>query len=142
MDPVEEQVWLDEQEANILRYLGAEGIVIDHDLQIEWGLAPIVSLWRTQSRENRILWIVSGDLPTDFVDDASLSDARAAMAMICARWLEVAGFILKAKQHPTIHIGSGLPPPELKTLGDLLKRRATTLQSWTSSDAKWAEGTA
>ena len=142
LDPAEEQEWLDEQEQNVLRYLNSENIAADGDLQIEWCIAPIVALWRADCGDETQMWIICGDLPTDFVRDSAIVDGRQAMKALCRRWLEVAGYLLQGAQHPKIQMGSGLGAAEMKELGNLLQRRAMMLQEWTVNDAKWAEGTA
>jgi hypothetical protein len=142
MDPAEDQEWLDEQESRIVQYLASEGLEVDGDPEIEWCVAPIVALWHTRCA-GRSVWVISGDLPTDFlVDQSSIGGARQAMRAFCSRWQQVSECMLQGKQHPSIVIGSLLEAGELTELGDLLKRRATILQKWVDDNVSWVEGTA
>jgi len=79
LGPAEEQEWLDEQEKNTLRYFESASIIVESDLEIEWCVAPIVALWRANRMGLRPIWVISGDLPTDYLDDPSLGQARTVM---------------------------------------------------------------
>ena len=44
MDPADEMEWLDEQEPLALEYLAQQGLTTPGELEIEWCLAPYVSI--------------------------------------------------------------------------------------------------
>ena len=71
--------------------------------------------------------------------DKAVKDARGAAQAFGRRWSEVAGHLLKGKQHPTIAIGRGQDPKGLKELGNLLQRRATLLLKWVEDPSIWEE---
>ena len=122
-----------------IELLQTERVPVDDDLAIEWAIAPIVALWSAGSKGSRI-WIISGDLPTDYVADPSIGSAREAMRAFVKRWNDVSAHLLKGQQHPTVTIGSGSAKKELTALGDILKRRAEVLHDWVENKAKWAQG--
>lgn len=140
IDYADEQEWLDEQEENCLKYLGSEGISIKGDPEIKWCVCPVVSLWESEGSGSHRIWVVSGDLPTDHMHDDADQDARAIMRSFCARWQDVSKALLRGVQHPTIKIGVRCSPEGLKSLGQLLKKRATTLGGWVENKSKWSEG--
>lgn len=139
MDPVEEQVWLDEQESNIARYLASQGLAMKGRGEIEWCLGPVVSLWRVNCG-GRSCWVISGDLPTDFLVDDGSNGARDAMREFCSRWLEASEEMRRGKQHPAIAIGSATDVGELKELGESLFNRASLLKRWIEDAATWSKG--
>jgi hypothetical protein len=140
MDPAKEQQWLDEQESIIGGYLKTQNVTVSSRGRIEWCLAPYVSLWSFDGVGTSRVWAISGDLPTDYVVDLLVTDARTAMQALAARWAEVSAFMLKGKHHPTVVIGANRSPEELKELGDLLRRRADLLEDFAGDDDKWASG--
>jgi Domain of unknown function (DUF4826) len=137
-DPAEEQEWLDEQESYALDYLDRESVAHDAELDIEWCLSPHVSVWTSPARgKTPRTWIICGDLPADFIQDKRISDARSAVRAFGARWTDVSRYMLKGELHPSIRIGAGTEPNELKRLGDLLNRRASLLLKWCEDDSVW-----
>ena len=137
-DPAEEQEWLDEQEAHALDYLDRESVAHDANLEIEWCLAPYVSVWSSPGRgKTPRTWIICGDLPADFIQDEMISDARSAVRAFSTRWTDVSRCMLKGELHPTIQIGVSTKPNELKELGDLMNRRASLLLKWCADDSVW-----
>jgi hypothetical protein len=138
-DPAEEQEWLDEQEAAALDYLDRESVTHDGRLQIEWCLAPYVSVWSLPPRGKKAprTWIICGDLPTDYLQDARVTDARSAVRAFAERWADVSSYMLKGKPHPTIRIGKSTKANKLKELGDLLNRRAQLLLEWCQDASVW-----
>jgi hypothetical protein len=137
-DPAEEQEWLDEQEAYALDFLDRESVAHAAELEIEWCLAPYVSVWSSPSRgKTPRIWTICGELPADFIQDERIPDARSAVRAFGARWADVSGYMLKGQLHPTIRIGESTEPSELKELGDLLNRRVSLLLKWCEDDSVW-----
>jgi hypothetical protein len=79
-------------------------------------------------------WVVSGDLPTDYLSGHDATDARTALAAFATRWREVSAYMLRGEEHPTVRIGSADNRYEL---GDLLRGRAEVFQEWADDDAMW-----
>ena len=137
-NPKVEAQWIAEQRDVVEQYLQREevrhrGVA----RQPDWFLAPYVSVWRVTSKKNPNAvgwWVVSGDLPTDYLGGDDATDARTALAAFGRRWLEVSGCMLRGEEHPTIKIGR---EGNRRELGDLLRRRAQILQNWTDDDSMW-----
>jgi len=136
--PVHEQVWLDEQEGAALHYLDREGVPHAGRLTVEWCLAPHVSVWSLPSADGPAkTWVISGDLPTDYLTGPHVSGARSAVRAFAERWIDVSRHMLEGRCHPTIRIGDPDDPDRMKELGDLLRRRADLLLRWAGDDAVW-----
>jgi hypothetical protein len=120
-------------------YLAQQGVTTTGELEIEWCLAPYVAIWTLPKGGAANTWVISGDLPTDYLSDARIKRARSAAKAFGRRWLEVAEHLLQGRQHPTIAIGRGQGAKKLKTLGDLLQRRANLLVQWSNDPSKWEE---
>jgi hypothetical protein len=137
-DPEMEARWLAEQRSNVQRYLGVEGV--HHggvSPEAAWFVAPFVSVWTVESvaKPGAIgWWAISGDLPTDYLSGHDATDARSALAAFSSRWRNVAGYMLRGEDHPTIKVGSRQDGP---LLGDLLQRRARILDDWVNDNEMW-----
>ena len=137
-DPEVEADWLAEQRGNVQRYLGVEGV--HHGgvaAEAAWFVAPYVSVWTVESVATPGAigwWAISGDLPTDYLSGRDATDARGALAAFSSRWRNVAGYMLRGEEHPTIKIGS---PRDGPALGDLLQRRARILDDWVNDNEIW-----
>ncbi len=139
-DPEVEMEWLDEQEENIARYLELESVSVKDEPAIMWCLAPYVSIWTLAPDADRDrIWIVSGDLPTDYIIDADISDARTAASAFAKRWVDVSECMIQGQSHPTIQIGHMNDPNKRRELGELLRRRASILSKWATDDSIWEE---
>jgi hypothetical protein len=136
-DPADEMEWLDDQETLALDYLTREGVAVAGGLEVEWSLPPYVSLWTLPAGGGGKTWVISGDLPTDYLRDDRVTDARSAARAFGRRWREVAGHLARGERHPTIEIGRSRPAAELVELGDLLRRRAELLVRWSDDPSKW-----
>src|SRR5690242_10700557 len=92
-DPQLEAQWVAEQRENVMSYLQSEGV--QHGgvaAEAEWFLAPYVSVWiaRSMKKPDTVgWWVISGDLPTDYLSGNEASDVRTALAAFAARWNEV-----------------------------------------------------
>jgi hypothetical protein len=138
-DPADEMEWLDEQEANALEYLAAQGGGNPDSLEVQWSLPPYVSIWTVPDTGAAKTWVICGDLPTDFLRDEAVQDARSAASAFGTRWLDVSAHLSQGKQHPEISIGRGLSAGKLRELGDLLRSRAELLVQWSEDPSYWEE---
>lgn len=137
-DPAVEAAWLVEQRANVVAYLEKQSIP-DHGVSTDpkWFVAPYVSLWPVESSKMPGAigwWVISGDLPTDYLSALDANDPRSALMAFCRRWRDVSVYMLRDEEHPTIKIGY---PQNRRELGDLLRRRADILQKWAEDDEIW-----
>jgi hypothetical protein len=137
-DPKLEAEWLAEQREKVLGYLQDEAVL--HGgvaANADWFCAPYASIWAVESvtRSDAVgWWVISGDLPTDYLSGGDASDARAAMAAFARRWREASVYLLQGKQHPTVSYG---PPGREREFGDLLSRRAEILEDLVNDDEMW-----
>ena len=136
-DPAVEDRWLQEQQRIVLDYLLREKVVRPNDLKCQWFLVPYVSLWAGGIPDSARLWIISGDLPTDYERMADSSTAREAMAAFAARWGAAALLMSEGKTPPEFHIGNTKNVGEQKMLADLLCRRASLFTEWVADDSFW-----
>jgi len=133
-NPNVKQAWLDEQKENVKRYLSDESISFDKAPKIEWFLVPYISVWHIQTD----LWIISGDLPTDYIQDTNITKASEAVKHFVNRWLEISNYLLKGKQHPDFPIGKSQDPEQLKEMGLLLRNRAKLFLKWIDEENIWS----
>lgn len=139
LDPVQEQEWLDEQEQRCISYLSAEHLPPSEEIEIEWCLPPYVAIWSAHLTDGKQIWIISGDLPTDFIDNATLPTARDAVRAFSQRWKMVSEAMLQGKQHSAIKIGDRNNPAELRKLGELLQSRASLLHTFSENPELWSK---
>ena len=101
-----------------------------------WAVAPYVALWRAlgSRSEEPVYWVITGDLPADFLPSSAASNPRAAATAFAERWRSVAVYMLAGRKHPTITIGAAKESTEL---GVLLESRAGTIASWALNDEYW-----
>jgi hypothetical protein len=136
-DPAVEAAWLCQQQARVMRYLRLQkvrhgGVAARPD----WFCAPFVSVWPVADRltESTALWVISGDLPTDYIESSSLPTARTALGAFKGRWKRLAELMVRGEAHPEFSIAgskNGL------AFGRLLGRRALSLQAMADDDNLW-----
>ncbi len=135
-DPEIEASWISGTRSRVGEYLSRQalkyGPVGDWPA---WHVAPVVSVWAVQSLNCRGVgwWVITGDLPTDYVHAAGIESPREAVAAFACRWADYVAAC-----------GEGRPPAEY-TIGDgsdellpPLESRARALQEWASDDELWA----
>ncbi len=138
LDPAQEQVWLDEQEERCLGYLSAEHLPLSEEIEMEWCLPPYVAIWSAHLEGGKQIWVISGDLPTDFIEKSTVPTARDAARAFSKRWRVVSETMLQGKQHSAIKIGDRNNPAELRKLGELLQSRAGLLQTYSENAEVWS----
>lgn len=139
-DPAVEDRWCAERRSSVADYLRRQNV--DHG-EIgkwpAWHVAPYVSIWAIESRKKPGWvgwWVISGDLPTDYISAERLKHPRVALKAIAERWLEVADYMKQGKQHPTIVVGDPDPKNQAELM-PLLEKRATLLLGWSVDDSYW-----
>lgn len=137
-DPVIEEKWCSERRKQVEEYLASENV--QHGEIGEWPawhVAPYASIWAIESvdRNDSVgWWVICGDLPTDYVSEAELKSPRDALHEIVRRWSDLAEFMIRGEEHPSIRIGEKSSWPEL---GPLLKSRVKILTGWVKDDSLW-----
>src|SRR5713226_4577444 len=96
-DPAVEERWCNGQRANVSNYLRSQevkhGRIGDWPA---WYIAPSVSIWAIESSAQPEWigwWVISGDLPTDYISTADVQPPqhpRKAIRVIAERWLKQA----------------------------------------------------
>jgi hypothetical protein len=136
-DPEVEAAWFAEQRALAGRYLTGQRVLFGSiEREPVWSLAPYVAFWRALGERTGepVCWVITGDLPTDFLPTDAAPTPRAAAAAFAERWRTVARYLSEGKEHPTIHVGA---PQDRAGLAPLLRRRADTLHGWALKDEYW-----
>jgi len=139
-DPVVEEKWCAERRKQVEEYLSRENV--KHGEIGEWPawhVTPYVSIWAIESGARKDFlgwWVICGDLPTDYVSATELKNPRDAFSAIVNRWSDLAEFMIRGEEHPTIRIAERSLWPEL---GPLLKSRAKTLAEWANDDSLWID---
>ena len=132
-----DEEWVVAQRDTVVAYLAAEGVA--HGQVGDWPawhLSPYIAIWAIESlRAPGCVgwWVISGDLPTDYISSVDAHDPRAAMRQFAKNWADSAAHLLDGRQPPGTTIGSVADP----VLGDLLQRRSATLKSWANDDEVW-----
>lgn len=139
-NPAVEERWCAEQRTRVEDYLRQENV--KHGRISEWPswhVTPYVSVWAVESGvrpDRRGWWVISGDLPTDYLSGDEANTPREAVRAIATRWFEISQFMKRREQHPTVQMGTPDTWPEL---GPLLEARATILNKWVEDESIWAD---
>jgi hypothetical protein len=90
-DPDTIDAWLDSQEEEVCAYLETRHIpILRETLEPGWTIPPVVSVWvaDTQVPDPRSVWVIAGDLPTDYIPGAWAASDRDAIRVFSQRWLK------------------------------------------------------
>ena len=140
-DPEVEEAWCDERRAGVCEYLRGQGVA--HGRIGEWPawhIAPHVSVWAIESGKTPGAigwWVISGDLPSDYITGNDAEDPRQALRAFAGRWQEAAERMSEGSCPAEIEIGRTLN--ERKPLAPLLHSRATLLADWAERDELWVD---
>jgi hypothetical protein len=142
-DPTVEERWCNEQRANVTDYLRSQkvkhGRIGDWPA---WHIAPCASIWAIESLARLEWigwWVISGDLPTDFISSADVQPPqhpRKAIRVIAERWLKQVEAWSEGRDYEGIRIAG---PHSHKELAPLLESRAKILIEWADDDSFWQE---
>jgi hypothetical protein len=136
-DPKTERVWCRQQLATVRDYLAAHKVAAgDLPAGPSWLLAPYIAVWRVNLKSGGAVWVISGDLPTDYLPRSTAATPRDAVRGFAERWERVAANMRAGKKDPEITIGK---PKDQKHLGDLLEKRAAVLKDFAARDELWQE---
>ncbi|HBH38930.1 MAG TPA: hypothetical protein DDX06_11185 [Curvibacter sp.] len=139
-DPAVEERWCAERRAEVAAYLAREKVV--HGEIGEWPawhIAPIASIWAIESKKSPGWvgwWVISGDLPCDYVSASDIKHPRDALRAIAESWLAQSEVMARGETSPELSIG---PREEWPSLAPLLKSRASTLLDIADDHEVWAE---
>jgi len=133
-----EERWCAQRRRQVFDYLVREGVT--HGAIGDWPawhVFPHVSLWAigsVRSPGSVGWWVICGDLPTDYVSSAGLTDPRSAVGAIAQHWLAAVPYLQRGEQPPGRSVGR---PENCAELASLLQSRADLLASWVADDAVW-----
>jgi hypothetical protein len=142
-DPETEEQWCDEQRARVAEYLRSQGV--EHGRIGDWPawqISPHVAVWAIESRVHTEWigwWVVSGDLPTDYISAADIQPPqhpRKALRGIGERWLRLVETWNSGRDDTETHIAGPHSPQEL---APLLDSRARLFIEWADDDTLWEE---
>ena len=140
-DPTLIGPWLAAQLQLAFSYLEAEGIVVSPStLSPAWDVPPIVSLWHaaTLMKDPQSVWVIVGDLPSDYIPGAWAHSEREAVRVIAQRWLRQSELMIAGRSDSNLMIGDSEQGP---LLGPLLRARAVLLLKWSDDNDYWPSTT-
>lgn len=118
------------QKANL--FLAEKGIVMDSvAVQDSRYLPPMVAVWKINGIDKQSYWVISGDLPTDYIALSAASDARDALRAFSFRWQ------MNAQQL----IDAGVLDQTTADYVNLLIGRAHSLYDLFENDQIWSKTT-
>jgi hypothetical protein len=81
-------------------------------------------------------WVITGDLPTDYISSKSANHPRQALQALAESWDDVASHMRAGTPHPSISFG----PPEMRSeLLPILEKRAEILHRFAEDDSIWED---
>lgn len=87
MSQEEMSAWVREQFQKANKHLAENGILFDSVVTEESRyLAPYVAMWKIKANDGKFFWVITGDLPTDFMPFENEKTARAAIRHFSLTW--------------------------------------------------------
>lgn len=83
------QAWVREHFQKANRFLAEKGVIPEKVIMEESRfLAPFVAIWKLESKQpkKQTYWVMSGDLPSDFVEASVAPNAREALRHFSMMW--------------------------------------------------------
>jgi hypothetical protein len=139
-EDLEEENWLAEERRKVEEYLEFEGC--RHGGVADWPTVhvyPDFALWPVQSTRHTGSmgwWVISGDVPTDYMSTEDGEHPRDALRHFSNQWSDVAEHMRRGKEHPVYKFGSAADWPDL---APQLQLRADALSDCADDDEVWAE---
>ena len=80
MTQAEHDQWVREQFQRANKHLAENGVLFDSVVVEESRyLAPYVAVWKIKSQQGKFFWVLSGDLPADYIPFDTAPDVRSAL---------------------------------------------------------------
>lgn len=137
----DEVSWLQQQRAGVIAYLNKEGVKHGEvGSGPAWHVYPYLAIFAIESVIAPDMvgwWVISGDVPTDYVSSKGAEHPRDAMRLFASRWAAISTDMLRGEAHSGFVIGTADQRPHL---GALLHRRAQLLGQWADDDSVWNDG--
>ena len=120
--------WVRNQFQKANEHLASQGIIIDNvSVNDSRYLPPYLAIWKLNTKDNQSFWVISGDLPTDYIPLSVASDAREAVRNFSLQW--------QMKAEKLIH--AGITEQTQADYVKLLVNRAHNLYEMFSKDELW-----
>jgi hypothetical protein len=121
--------WVKEQFQRANKHLAEKGVLFDTVVTEESRyLAPFVAIWKIKALDGKLFWVISGDVPADFMPYKSEKNARDALRGFSFRWQLQADNILH----------SGTNDKTQHDFADRLIAKAEVVYELFSNDKAWA----
>lgn len=87
MSQEEMSAWVREQYQKANQFLAENGVLFE-SVQTEESryLAPYVAIWKISALDGKQYWVITGDLPTDYMPFENENDPRKAMKHFSLLW--------------------------------------------------------
>lgn len=129
MTQAEHDQWVREQFQRANQHLAENGILFDSVVvEASRYLAPYVAVWKIKSQQGKYFWVLSGDLPVDYIPFSTAVDVRSALKHFSLSWQLKAENILSAQ---------GLDETQ-ENYAKLLADRAISLYQLSEKQELWA----
>ena len=128
-----EEEWLDEQQEVAYQYMKKTGTnygSIEHTPS--FFVSPYVAVWAVESAKSPGeigWWIITGDLPTDYISSSGVSSAREALIAFARSWSNSVNMYKNGKVDSTITLSD--------ETAELLESRAKILTEWAYDESLW-----
>jgi len=87
MTQAEHDQWVREQFQRANKHLAENGVLFDSVVVEESRyLAPYVAVWKIKSQQGKYFWVLSGDLPADYIPFDTAPDVRSALKHFSLSW--------------------------------------------------------
>lgn len=125
--------WVREQFQRANKHLAENGILFDSVVTEESRyLAPFVAIWKIKANDKKYYWVISGDVPCDFIPYESEKTARAAIRRFSFIWQIKAENIIKGQSNDKVQ----------QEFAKLLINKAENLYDMQADEKVWQEYTA
>ena len=122
----EKQQWLRDKYQVATKFLADKGMVTtsvsDADSRY---IIPLMSVWKLNLIDKSSVWVIAGDLPTDYIEENVAKDAREAVRHFSYKWQMQADQLLQA------------PSNEQHEFANILIHRAESLYNIFTKDEIW-----
>lgn len=133
-----ETLWVSEERQKVVDYLKGEGC--RHAGVADWPtflVTPHLALWAVQSTRHvgrTGWWVISGDVPTDYMSSSDGENPQDALKYFAAEWLDVAGYMRRGEPHPQMELGN---PEEWPAMAEVLEQWAEALEEYAADPEIW-----
>lgn len=121
--------WVQAQFQKANQFLAQEGILFDSVITEQSRyLAPYLAVWKIKAVDQKVYWVISGDLPTDVALAVNANDARDVLRYFSLQWQ------LKAENLEANNTQKDARQAEFV---QLLRSRADSLYAFYENETLW-----